>query len=180
MGVISRARLLWRMRVQTARAECEAPAETLEIVELHQRELLRTAGLALVVVAAARRRLERQADALRRQQDALDDQGRRAVAVERDDLARIALHRKREVRRALDELEARIAELAAEQQYRYRRRTSGSPSKSTRCTPAASPSPTNESPICLKRKAAPAFCTRDPVWSPPNNAVKKESRARMP
>src|SRR5438046_2679577 len=70
----------------------------------------------LVDVATAKQQLEQQAQKLESRIPHLDDQARRAVSAGRDDLARVALERKRLALNEMDGLTRQIAEVEADKQ----------------------------------------------------------------
>jgi len=94
MGIISRTKLLLRVKTNAALDELEDPIQTLDYAEQQQRVVLRNVGQGLIDVATARQRLSRQAEQLRKQIPYLEDQARRALDADREELARIALQRK--------------------------------------------------------------------------------------
>src|SRR5204862_3034823 len=70
----------------------------------------------LIEVAAARRQLERQADRLRARVSRLEDQARRALKLQREDLARAALERKQTTLAEIRALDEQLAEIGRDEQ----------------------------------------------------------------
>src|SRR5260370_12602442 len=95
MGILSRMRLLFNTEVSSALDQAEDPRHVLDYAYSQQQQLLITLRRGLVDVATAKQQLEHQAKRLEERVPQLDDQARRAVGAGRDDLARVALERKR-------------------------------------------------------------------------------------
>jgi phage shock protein A len=108
----SRLSLFFNVKTNAALDQVEDPREVLEYAYGEQQMHLRSVRRGLVEVAAARQQLEHQAERLRSRAVRLDDQARRALRTNREDLARQALERKQAVLaevRALDDQRAAIA-----------------------------------------------------------------------
>lgn len=116
MGIWSRIVFLLRARTNAALDAAEDPRTVMEYAYREQQELLRTVRQGLVEVAASRVQLERQAGKLRDRVPHLEEQARRALAADREDLARAALQRKRTVLAELESLSDQVAGIAVEEQ----------------------------------------------------------------
>src|SRR5437773_303458 len=95
MSLWSRIRLVFKTGLSSAIDRAEDPRKVLDYAYNQQQELLITMRRGLVDVATAKEQLEQQARRLETRIPHLDDQARRAVAAGREDLARVALERKR-------------------------------------------------------------------------------------
>src|ERR1044071_1275168 len=93
-NVRSRLALFFNNKTSAALDQLEDPREALDYAYGQQSYHLRPVPRGLIEVAAARRQLERQADRLRARVSHLEDQARRALRSNREDLARAALQRK--------------------------------------------------------------------------------------
>ncbi len=116
MGILSRMRLLFNTEVSSALDQAEDPRHVLDYAYSQQQQLLITLRRGLVDVATAKQQLEHQARRLEERIPQLDDQARRAVGAGRDDLARVALERKRLALGEMDGLTRQIAEVEADKQ----------------------------------------------------------------
>jgi len=116
MGLFSRFWLLYRMRTTAALNRAEDPRETLDYAHEQLQTMLAQVRRGLVEVAATRRQLDAQAARLRVRIPELDEQARRALAMGREDLARLALERRETTTHELGDLERQLAEVAAEEQ----------------------------------------------------------------
>ena len=116
MSLWTRIRLLLNTEVSSALDQAEDPRHVLDYAYNQQQELLITLSRGLVDVATAKQQLEQQAQRLESRIPHLDDQARRAVTAGRDDLARVALERKRLALNEMDGLTKQIAEVEADKQ----------------------------------------------------------------
>jgi phage shock protein A len=116
MGLWSRFWFLYRVRTSAALDRIEDPRETLDYAYEQQQELLAQVRQGLVEVATAKRQLEQQTRKLRERIPQLEDQARRALALGREDLARLALQRREAAGSELADLERQVAEVAEEEQ----------------------------------------------------------------
>lgn len=114
MGLWSRIKLLFATKASSALDRAEDPREVLDYAYTQQQLLLTNLRRGLVDVATSKQQLEQQADKLRASIPKLDDQARRAIAAGRDDLARIAIERKRTATAEAESLTTQIAEVDAE------------------------------------------------------------------
>src|SRR5712691_11724990 len=115
MGMWSRLKLIFSTKASSAMNRAEDPRQVLDYAYTQQQLLLVKLRQGLVEVATSKQQLERQSKKLEARVPQLDDQARRAVGAGRDDLARIALERKRSAAAELEGLSAQIAEVGAEE-----------------------------------------------------------------
>jgi phage shock protein A len=115
-NIRSRLALFFNVRTSAALDELEDPRQILDYAYGEQQVHLRTVKRGLIEVAAARRQLERQADRLRTRMTRLEDQARRALRSNREDLARAALERKQATLAELRGLDDQIKEIAREEE----------------------------------------------------------------
>src|SRR2546430_17281957 len=94
MSVMKRVSLIFRAKANKALDRMEDPRETLDYSYQKQLELLQKVRRGVADVATSRKRLELQLSGLQQQSSKLEDQGRKALALGREDLAREALSRK--------------------------------------------------------------------------------------
>ena len=116
MGIWSRVRLLLNTEVSSALDQAEDPRQVLDYAYNQQQQLLITLRRGLVDVATSKQQLEHQARRLETRIPQLDDQARRAVGAGRDDLARVALERKRLALSEVEGLTKQIAEVESDKQ----------------------------------------------------------------
>ena len=115
MGIWSRLKLIFSTKANSALDRAEDPRQVLDYAYSQQQLLLVKLRQGLVEVATSKQQLERQSKKLEARVPQMDDQARRAVGAGRDDLARIALERKRTALAELEGLSAQIAEVGAEE-----------------------------------------------------------------
>ena len=115
MGLISRMLGLFKIKVSSALDRAEDPREIVDYAYVQQQELLRKTRQGLVEVASSKIRLEQQAKKLRSRVPQVEEQASRALKIEREDLARMALQRKQTVLAELEDLDRQIAEVAEEE-----------------------------------------------------------------
>ncbi len=128
MNLFTRIRIFFSAKTNAALDRIEDPRETLAYSYERQREMLQKVKRGLVEVATARRQLENQVENLRSQVPKLEAQAEKALAVGREDLARMVLQRKQTSLTELERLETQLTEVAeeerkltlAEQQYSQR------------------------------------------------------------
>jgi len=116
MSIWTRLRLLLNTEVSSALDQAEDPRHVLDYAYSQQQQLLITLRRGLVDVATAKQQLEQQAKRLEQRIPLLDDQARRAVGAGRDDLARVAIERKRLALSEMEGLSGQIAEVEADKQ----------------------------------------------------------------
>ena len=114
MGVMDRARRIWRSRRHDA--DAEQWGDRLDASARDQAALLQQLRRSLADLATHRRRVELQLTRLRQQSGALDAEAQAAVAAGNDDAARSALTRKVTIDKAVGDLEGRHATLQADEQ----------------------------------------------------------------
>ncbi len=102
----SRLALFFNIKTSAALDQVEDPREVLDYAYGQQQLHLRTVKRGLVDVASARRQLERQAERRRESLARLEEQARRALRSDREDLARQALARKHTLLAELRALDA--------------------------------------------------------------------------
>src|SRR5947208_11356240 len=115
MSLWRRLRLLLNTELSSALDRAEDPRQVLDYAYNQQQELLVTLRRGLVDVATAKEQLAQQARRLETRIPQLDDQARRAVTAGRDDLARVALERKRLALAEMDGLHQQVADAEADQ-----------------------------------------------------------------
>jgi phage shock protein A len=108
--------LLFNTEVSSALDRAEDPRLVLDYAYNQQRELLITLRRGLVEVATSKQQLEQQARKLEARIPQLDEQAMRAVTVGRDDLARVALERKKLALSEMEGLTKQVAEVEADKQ----------------------------------------------------------------
>lgn len=115
MGMWSRLKLIFSTKASSAMDRAEDPRQVLDYAYTQQQLLLVKLRQGLVEVATSKQQLERQSKKLEARVPQLEDQAKRALGAGRDDLARIALERKRSAVAELEGLSAQIAEVGAEE-----------------------------------------------------------------
>ena len=116
MGFWVRLRTLFATKASSALDRAEDPREVLDYAYGQQQQLLGSLRRGLVDVATSKQRLEQQAEKLRASIPRLDDQARRAIGAGREDLARVALERKRIATAEAESLTRQIAEVEADKE----------------------------------------------------------------
>jgi len=111
----SRLKLIFSTKASSAMDRAEDPRQVLDYAYSQQQLLLVKLRQGLVEVATSKQQLERQSKKLEARVPQLEDQAKRALGAGRDDLARIALERKRSAVAELEGLSAQIAEVGAEE-----------------------------------------------------------------
>ncbi|MCW2973251.1 MAG: hypothetical protein JWN72_1524 [Thermoleophilia bacterium] len=115
MGLSQRLSMLLKSKANRALDEAEDPRETLDYAYTRQQELLQQVRRGLTDVAASRKRLELQGEALKQAADRLQQQATQAVGAGREDLAREALTRRAGIQTQFDELQRQHTQLSGEQ-----------------------------------------------------------------
>jgi phage shock protein A len=116
MSVWTRLKLIFNSEVSGALDRAEDPRQVLDYAYNQHQELLVNLRRGLVDVATAKQQLEQQAKRLENRIPQLDEQARKAVGAGRDDLARVALERKRLAMAEMEGLTGQIAEVEADKQ----------------------------------------------------------------
>lgn len=116
MSLWSRIKLLFKMKTSSALDRAEDPLQVMDYAYGQQQEFLRKVRQGLIEVATSKHQLEQQVNKQNARIPQLEVQAKRAVAADREDLARFALQRKQAIIGELDGLERQLAEVAAEEQ----------------------------------------------------------------
>ncbi len=116
MGVMKRVSLVFKAKANRALDKMEDPRETLDYSYQRHLELLTKVRRGVADVATSRKRVELQMNQLQQSANKLDDQARKALGMNREDLAREALIRKSSAQSQLNDLQAQYAQLQAEEE----------------------------------------------------------------
>ena len=116
MSVWRRIRLIFNTELSSALDGAEDPRQVLDYAYSQQQELLINLRRGLVDVATAKQQLEQQAQRLESRIPQFDGQARQAVTVGREDLARVALERKKLAQAELEGLKKQVGEVELEKQ----------------------------------------------------------------
>jgi phage shock protein A len=115
MGLMGRFTTIVKAKASKALDKAEDPRETLDYSYEKQLELLQKVRRGVADVATSKKRLELQAAKLEQSVEKLDGQARQALGANREDLARVALERKKGVQLQLQSIDEQRATLQAEQ-----------------------------------------------------------------
>lgn len=115
MSLWGRLRSLFRMKASKALDRVEDPRETLDYSYERQLDLMQEMRRGVAEVATSRKRIELQADRLRRSDSKLEGQALQALEQNREDLAREALTRREAIQSELEGLRAQQEQLRAEE-----------------------------------------------------------------
>src|SRR6478609_11776810 len=115
-GVMKRMGMIFRAKANKALDRAEDPRETLDYSYQKQLELLQKVRRGVADVATSRKRLELQLNQLQGQSSKLEDQGRKALALGREDLAREALSRRAALQQQVTDLETQHTTLQGEEE----------------------------------------------------------------
>ncbi|MCW2950326.1 MAG: phage shock protein PspA [Thermoleophilia bacterium] len=115
MGLSQRLSMLLKSKANRALDQAEDPRETLDFAYTRQQELLQQVRRGLTDVAASRKRLQLQGEALQQSATRLQEQATQAVAASREDLAREALTRRAALQAQFVDLERQHQSLSTEQ-----------------------------------------------------------------
>ena len=115
MGLMSRFTMIVKAKANKALDKAEDPRETLDYSYEKQLELLQKVRRGVADVATSKKRLELQAAKLEQSVEKLDGQARMALQQNREDLARVALERKKGVQLQLQGIDEQRAQLQEEQ-----------------------------------------------------------------
>lgn len=116
MGLMSRVSNLFRAKTNTVLDKLEKPEEMLDYSFEKQRELLNRLRRDVAEVVTAKKRLEMQKAKLVANTNTLDDQARRALDSNREDLARLALERKNAILQQVASMDNQINDIQMQQQ----------------------------------------------------------------
>jgi phage shock protein A len=114
-SIMQRMALIFRSKANKALDNAEDPRETLDYSYEKQLELVQKVRRGVAEVATSKKRLELQSAKLEQSVEKLDGQARQALQAGREDLARVALERKKGVQVQLQDLDTQRAQLQAEQ-----------------------------------------------------------------
>ncbi|MGP4113060.1 PspA/IM30 family protein [Streptomyces sp. 4N509B] len=114
-GIMKRMGMIFRAKANKALDRAEDPRETLDYSYQKQLELLQKVRRGVADVATSRKRLELQMNQLNNQSSKLEDQGRKALALGREDLAREALTRRAALQQQISDLQQQHETLQTEE-----------------------------------------------------------------
>ncbi len=115
MGLFNRTRTIVEAKLNAIVGAAEDPRETLDLSYEKQRDMLQQVQRGLIEVTTAKRRLQLQTAQLDAGIRDADDQARRALAANREDLARAALERKQLLVGQQAGLQQQVADVQAQQ-----------------------------------------------------------------
>jgi phage shock protein A len=116
MGLMNRFSNLFKAKTNTVLEKLEKPGEMLDYSFEKQRELLNRLRRDVAEVVTAKKRLEMQKAKLVSNTSTLDDQARRALDSNREDLARLALERKNAILQQVASMDNQINDIQMQQQ----------------------------------------------------------------
>ncbi len=116
MSVMKRLSLIFRSKANKALDRAEDPRETLDYSYQRQLELLSKVRRGVADVATSRKRVELQIKQLETQGAKLQGQAEKAIAADREDLAREALTRKSGITTQIQDLQGQHANLQGEEE----------------------------------------------------------------
>ncbi|MGI8826897.1 MAG: PspA/IM30 family protein [Chloroflexota bacterium] len=116
MGMFGRMNTILQAKMTKVMDRAENPNETLDYSYEKQLQLLQNVKRGLADLVTSKRRLQLQHDKIQTDMERLDSQAHQALAINREDLARLALERKVGVQQQLSNLDTQIAQLEAQQQ----------------------------------------------------------------
>lgn len=116
MSVMKRMSMIFKSKANKALDRMEDPRETLDYSYQRQLEMLQKVRRGVADVATSRKRVELQLNQLEQEQTKLTEQGRKALQVGREDLAREALTRRAAVESQLGDLRAQYQQLQGEEE----------------------------------------------------------------
>src|SRR5919198_2232321 len=116
LGLMNRISTVIKQKVNTLLDKYEDPKEALDYSYTKQTEMLNKLRRDIAEVITAKKRLEMQKAKLLDNIRTLDEQSRRAIDTDREDLARLALERKNVNLLQVQNLEKQIAEMQVEQE----------------------------------------------------------------
>ena len=108
--------MIFRAKANSALDRAEDPRETLDYSYQKQLELLQKVRRGVADVATSRKRLELQLQQLQKQSSTLEEQGRKALSLGREDLAREALTRRSGIQQQVADLETQYQALQGEEE----------------------------------------------------------------
>jgi phage shock protein A len=115
MGLWSRIKVLFGVKVSSALDAAEDPRQVLDYAYGQQQELLVKLRRGLIDVATSKTQLAQQSQKLQERVPKLEVQAKQALTAGREDLARISLERKRTALAEIEGLTSQLAEVDAEE-----------------------------------------------------------------
>lgn len=115
MSLMRRLSMIFKSKASRALDAAEDPRETLDYSYERQLELLQRMRRGVADVATSRKRIELQGQQLERASAKLEDQAKRAIEQNREDLAREALQRRESITAQLDDLKVQHDQLQAQE-----------------------------------------------------------------
>ncbi|MCD1294116.1 phage shock protein A [Methanocella sp. CWC-04] len=115
MGLLSRLTATIKAKISKLLDMFEDPRETLDYSYKRQLELQQEIKKGIANVVTSKKRLEHQKTKLESSVNSLNEQAREAVAVNRDDLATLALERKKQMMNQIEALSTQIQDMKLEQ-----------------------------------------------------------------
>ena len=115
-GIFERIALMFKTKANKALDKYEDPRETLDYSYQRQLELLQKVRRGVADVATSRKRVELQAQKMNAEVERLQVSAQRALAANREDLAREALTRKAGLQEQLSDLQTQHAQLQGEEE----------------------------------------------------------------
>lgn len=116
MGLLRRFVLLLKVWLNTLLSPAEDPRQTFAYAYQRQRELLVKVQQALTDLATSKERLANKTVEVQKKLPQLEEQARRSLIANREDLARLALQRRQVAAMELKTLEAQVHEVEQEEQ----------------------------------------------------------------
>jgi phage shock protein A len=116
MGMLDRMGTVVKSKVNKLIDKFEDPRETLDYSYQKQLEAVQNVKRGVAEVTTSKKRLELQKTKLEQNMSKLDGQAREALKLNREDLAKLALERKKQLELELEGLTRQIAELQLEQE----------------------------------------------------------------
>ncbi|HET8559268.1 MAG TPA: PspA/IM30 family protein [Marmoricola sp.] len=116
MGLMQRFSTIFKAKANKALDRAEDPRETLDYSYQRQLEMLTKVRRGVADVATSRKRVELQVNQLQAQSDKLTEQAKKAISMDREDLAREALTRKSGLTSQISDLQGQQAQLQAEEE----------------------------------------------------------------
>ncbi|HEY6932849.1 MAG TPA: PspA/IM30 family protein [Marmoricola sp.] len=116
MGLMQRFSTIFKAKASKALDRAEDPRETLDYSYQRQLEMLTKVRRGVADVATSRKRVELQVNQLQAQSDKLTQQAKKAIEMNREDLAREALTRKSGLQGQITDLQAQQAQLQGEEE----------------------------------------------------------------
>ena len=115
-GILGRISTIFKAKITASLDAAENPNETLDLSYEQQVEQLQKVRRGIADVVTAKARLQLQLAHLQQDSGRFDSQAREALAVNREDLARLALSRKADAAQQLQSLQTQVETLETQQQ----------------------------------------------------------------